>query len=271
MHRANEKKETKIKGQLTKTITGLNEWRPDKNIVYEKNEVFIDVLEHVNLLLSTKGGVLRSDVTGQVIMKTKLSGMPACKFGLNDKVRLMKEREDGKLHRPYKGIAIEDVTFHRCVRLSRFDQDRTINFCPPDGEFELMKYRVTHDVNLPFRVIPVINERGRNRVEYDISITPNFGKQLMATQVVVKIPVPENATAKQKHIKCKSGKAKYYPVHNAIIWKFRRFLGSQTTGYRLQAEVHRLHSVNNQQWVRPPITLQFQVRYHFFFFFFLLT
>merc|ERR1711892_219676 len=35
----------------------------------------------------------------------------------------------------------EGVKFHQCVRLSRFDNDRTISFIPPDGEFELMSYR----------------------------------------------------------------------------------------------------------------------------------
>lgn len=42
-------------------------------------------------------------------------------------------------------MELEDVKFHQCVRLSRFDNDRTISFIPPDGEFELMSYRLnTH-------------------------------------------------------------------------------------------------------------------------------
>jgi AP-2 complex subunit mu-1 len=47
--------------------------------VHKKNEVYIDVLERVNLLVSSNGTVLRSDVSGQVIMKTFLTGMPDCK------------------------------------------------------------------------------------------------------------------------------------------------------------------------------------------------
>lgn len=44
-----------------------------------------------------------------------------------------------------KAVDLEDVKFHQCVRLSRFDNDRTISFIPPDGEFELMSYRLnTH-------------------------------------------------------------------------------------------------------------------------------
>ena len=45
-----------------------------------------------------------------------------------------------------KGIELEDVKFHQCVRLSRFENDRTISFIPPDGEFELMSYRLNTQV-----------------------------------------------------------------------------------------------------------------------------
>ena len=54
-----------------------------------------------------------------------------------------------------KAVDLEDVKFHQCVRLSRFENDRTISFIPPDGEFELMSYRL----NIPVRVT-VIGENG---------------------------------------------------------------------------------------------------------------
>jgi len=38
------------------------------------------------VLLSNRGTVLRADVQGQVLVKTALSGMPECKFGINDKL-----------------------------------------------------------------------------------------------------------------------------------------------------------------------------------------
>jgi AP-2 complex subunit mu-1 len=39
-------------------------------------------------------------------------------------------------------VEIDDCQFHQCVKLGRFDTDRTISFVPPDGEFELMKYEL---------------------------------------------------------------------------------------------------------------------------------
>lgn len=45
-------------------------------------------------------------------------------------------------------MELEDVKFHQCVRLSRFENDRTISFIPPDGEFELMSYRLNTHVRI---------------------------------------------------------------------------------------------------------------------------
>lgn len=45
-----------------------------------------------------------------------------------------------------KTVELEDVKFHQCVRLSRFENDRTISFIPPDGESELMSYRLNTTV-----------------------------------------------------------------------------------------------------------------------------
>ena len=46
-----------------------------------------------------------------------------------------------------KAVEMEDVKFHQCVRLSRFENDRTISFIPPDGDFELMSYRLNTEVS----------------------------------------------------------------------------------------------------------------------------
>ena len=38
-------------------------------------------------------------------------------------------------------MRVQDVTFHQCVNLGRFNTEKVVSFVPPDGEFELMKYR----------------------------------------------------------------------------------------------------------------------------------
>ncbi|XP_078010184.1 AP-1 complex subunit mu-1 isoform X3 [Phascolarctos cinereus] len=125
------------------TVTNAVSWRSE-GIKYRKNEVFLDVIESVNLLVSANGNVLRSEIVGSIKMRVFLSGMPELRLGLNDKV-LFDNTGRGKS----KSVELEDVKFHQCVRLSRFENDRTISFIPPDGEFELMSYRLnTHNSSI---------------------------------------------------------------------------------------------------------------------------
>lgn len=227
-----------IDSGITSEITGHVDWRQVGKYKYRKNELFIDVLESVNLLMSTKGSILRADVSGKIIMKTYLTGMPEAKLGLNDKLMIENEIAKkqsnntgggaaggrrsigGNTTSNSNGIAIDDVTFHRCVKLGQFDIDRTISFIPPDGEFELMSYRITDHVNLPFRVTPIITEYGRNRVEYDINLKTIFGSKLFATNIIVKIPTPVNVS--RVTIQPSLGKAKYNATLKCLVWKVKK-------------------------------------------------
>jgi len=201
---------------------------------------------------------LRADVAGQVMIKCLLSGMPECKFGMNDKVVMSKEsRNPSNPNAPKKGgVVIDDVAFHQCVRLGKFDSDRTINFVPPDGDFELMRYRTTEHINLPFKILPIVNEIGRSRVEASITVKSNFDNKLFGTNIVIKIPIPKNSAT------CKlistNGRAKYVPEHDAIIWKIKRFPGGAE--YTLRADVGLISTVNvKSKWSRPPISMEFHV------------
>eukprot|EP00457_Paulinella_chromatophora_P008223 gb/GEZN01008253.1/.p1 GENE.gb/GEZN01008253.1/~~gb/GEZN01008253.1/.p1 ORF type:complete len:435 (+),score=59.31 gb/GEZN01008253.1/:23-1327(+) len=239
---------------MTSQITGQVDWRQPGKHKYKKNEVFIDVLEAVNLMVSVKGQILRADVSGKVIMKAFLSGMPECKFGVNDKLGT----EDGKtkVRRKQTRIAIDDLSFHRCVKLTQFDIDRTISFIPPDGEFELMKYRITQNVNLPFQLTQIsVVEHGKGRVEYDVTVKGNFSNQLFGTNVLITVPTPSNAAKSQIHVGM--GKAKYNPAKNAIVWKIKKFPGA--TSYSMRADVKLVASINDKGWSKPPITVSFQV------------
>ena len=88
------------------------------------------------------GTILRADVDGHILMRAYLSGTPECKFGLNDKLVIDKNE-----HGMGDAVELDDCRFHQCVRLDEFDSNRTISFIPPDGEFELMSYRLNTHVS----------------------------------------------------------------------------------------------------------------------------
>jgi len=41
---------------------------------------------------------------------------------------------------------MDDLKFHQCVDMNKFQNERIIEFTPPDGTFELMSYRLNTQV-----------------------------------------------------------------------------------------------------------------------------
>jgi len=242
---------------LMPELTGAVDWRA-KDIVHKKNEVFLDIQESIELLMSATGTVLRNEVVGVVHMKALLSGMPECKFGLNDKISM---EAQGMGSNSQKKFAVEmvDCTFHRCVRLGKFDADRSITFVPPDGKFDLMQYRISSNIKLPFKLLPVIEEseeKGVKVVNITLKIKAVYAHGLLANKVVVKIPVPPT-TARVKPLYAIYGSTTYKPEENAIVWKLKKFPGEAE--FTLTAKAQLMPSISNKKWSRPPISCTFDV------------
>jgi AP-1 complex subunit mu len=51
-----------------------------------------------------------------------------------------------------KAVDLNDIKFHQCVKLTKFENERVISFVPPDGEFELISYRLDVAVKPLFMV-----------------------------------------------------------------------------------------------------------------------
>eukprot|EP00727_Mastigamoeba_balamuthi_P005469 m51a1_g1541 Adaptor protein complex 2 (AP-2), mu subunit (434) ;mRNA; r:548311-550383 len=241
-------------------VTGAVSWR-SADVRYRRNQIYIDVIESVNMMVSSATrNVLSADVTGKIVLRCELSGMPECTIGMNDKAYMLAQeaRRGSSKKRGSSGIAIEDVSFHQCVRLGKFDADRTISFIPPDGEFELMKYRTTEQINKPFNVIVhKMNETG-SRLEAHVTVKSNFPRDITASKVKIMLPVPKNTAVAR--VSVATGKAKYIPESDCILWKIRRFPGRIEA--TITAEVELSHVVSQGPkvaWSRPPISMEFQV------------
>ena len=154
-------------------------------------------------------------------MKCYLSGMPELRLGLNDKVMF---ETTGRSTRG-KAVEMEDVKFHQCVRLSRFENDRTISFIPPDGEFELMSYRLNTQVKPLIWVECVVENHSGSRVEYMLKARAQFKRRSTANNVEISIPVPEDADSPR--FRTNTGSVHYAPEKSAIVWKIKQFGGNK--------------------------------------------
>ncbi len=182
-HRLSKKEKEKEKN---KNFDGLS-IRPE-GLKYKVNKAFLDVVEEVNSLISANGTMIRSEIVGHINMKTELSGMPNLKLGLNDKVFFEVSGRTTKS----RTVEMDHLQFHNCVDMNKFGTDRTIEFIPPDGQFELMSYRLNTQLKPLIMVEVNIENQSSTKIEYNIKAKSNYRSKSVAQNVEIMIPVPND-------------------------------------------------------------------------------
>jgi len=149
---------------------------------YANNEIYIDMIEELDVTIDSNGMLTNIGIYGQVMANCKLSGMPDLQI---------------KFKNPH---LLDDCRFHPCVRYLKYASERILSFVPPDGGFKLMSYKVSQQASrsiqktiIPFYVKPQITysaESGK------ISIMVGLKTENSKTpeQVSVKIPLPSTTT-----------------------------------------------------------------------------
>jgi len=238
-------------------LTNAVSWRAE-GIKHKKNEIFLDVVEKLSLLVAANGTVLHSEILGAVKMKSYLSGMPELKLGLNDKVMFEVTGKGGAMKG--KAVELEDIKFHQCVRLARFESDRTISFIPPDGEFDLMTYRLNTHVKPLIWVEAVVEPHKGSRIEYMIKTKSQFKSRSVANNVEIVVPVPPDGDSPS--FKCSVGTVTYLPDRDVIVWNIKQFHGARE--YLMRAHFG-LPSIGAEEarenaW-KAPISVKFEIPY----------
>ncbi|AET41623.1 Apm1p Ecym_8350 [Eremothecium cymbalariae DBVPG len=247
------------------SLTTAVSWRPE-GIKYKKNEAFLDVIESINMMMTQQGQVLRSEILGKVKVRSRLSGMPDLKLGLNDKgifTQSNEEEEDEPSSQPSitrkkSNIELEDLKFHQCVRLSKFENEKIITFIPPDGDFELMSYRLSTPIKPLIWCDAKIQVHSRSRVEVHCRAKAQIKAKSTANNVEILIPVPNDADSPK--FRYSHGSIKWVPEKNAILWKIKSFPGGKD--YSMAAEMG-LPSVNDiaDYNFKRPVQIKFQIPY----------
>ena len=237
-------------------VTNVVSWRTE-GIRHKKNEVFLDVVEKLNLLVAANGTVLFSEIIGAIKMRSFLSGMPELKLGLNDKALFDAQGRSGAK----KAVEMEDIKFHQCVRLTRFESDRTISFIPPDGEFELMSYRLNTTVKPLIAVETAIETLGRSRVEYVVKVRTNFKARSFANNVDVLIPVPPDVDSPA--FKATTGSVVYEPDLECIKWSIRQLPGGKDISMRASFGLPSVvgDEIDAAKWRKRTVQVKFEIPY----------
>jgi len=187
--------------------------------------------------------------------------MPELKLGLNDKVLF----DSGRLtsNNIVKSVEMEDFRFHQCVKLDKFESDRTISFIPPDGDFELLSYRVAMEEGgkPPIWVDCTIERWSPSCVEYLIKVKAQLKRKQTANDVEILIPVPDDADTPK--FKTSVGYAQFKPARSAILWH----VGSLPHGkeFTMRARLGRpsvkADDMANDNILQLPIKVGFEIPY----------
>lgn len=177
-------------GSLTNTP-----WRKT-GVKYANNEIYFDIIEEIDTTIDPNGIPVTCEVSGEVQVVCKLSGMP-----------------DMNLSFTNPGI-LDDVSFHPCVRYNRWEQNKVISFIPPDGAFKLMSYRVKGRIDLPLYVKPQISMTTSGKISVMVGPKNTQGKAI--EEVVVTIPFPKVIST--TNLTANFGNVQYDDLNKVAKW-----------------------------------------------------
>ena len=144
----------------------------DKDSKRKLNELYVDIFERLNVTLSVEGSVLSQSIDGSLTMRSYLNGCPPVRMLLSQNLLVGKDTpipvmqdETGRTLGVDDFIIVDDMNFHQCMNLERFESDRLLSFNPPEGEFTGINYRITTPFKIPFTIRPMVEEKSETKIE----------------------------------------------------------------------------------------------------------
>ncbi|OQV16174.1 AP-3 complex subunit mu-1 [Hypsibius exemplaris] len=178
-------------------------WRR-AGVKYTNNEAYFDVIEEIDAIVDKSGSIVSAEIQGYIDSVMKLSGIPDLSLTfMNARI-------------------FDDVSFHPCVRIKRWESDRMLSFIPPDGHFRLMSYHIgsSNLVPLPIYIRHNIQFKtgASGRVDITVGLKQTMGRPV--EDVKVDIPMPKSC------INCSltptQGKFSYDTVSKVGTWEVGR-------------------------------------------------
>ena len=166
-------------------------WRTSA-VQNRSQRIFLDVIDELEVCLNSSSAVLSTRLQGSITVRCELSGMPRCILGLTP---TRSQDKPGAERFP----AIDINYFHPCVDQARFSSDRNIQFIPPDGEFELLRFHPSQPPSSPLFLHPpvvIVDVRVHSSTATTATLSLSACLQraerwpASADEVQIRIPVP---------------------------------------------------------------------------------
>jgi len=190
-----------------------------------KNEIFVDVIDRISATFNANGQVRTFSVDGSIQMKSYLSGQPELHLALNDNLSIAGMGKGG-----YGMVELDNVNFHECVNLEKFEQERMLVLEPPHGEFVLMNFHLgslRHEGQIPFRITPALTAISDYKQELRLQVDATFADKYHGANVKVQFTVPKNSSGCSVELapQAKGQTWEFDDASKTVTWIIRKFMG----------------------------------------------
>lgn len=178
-------------------------WWRRQNVTYASNEVYVDIVESIDCICDGNGNMVSGGINGDILVNSKLSGLP-------DVLLTMRNPS-----------IMQNLSFHPCVRLHRFERDRALSFTPPDGEFTLASYWIPDTtLTMPFNFSVALQWHAEHG-KLQISASPKLAvtmqhKQMLIDKFCVIVRLPSSIAAAK--CDCQGGNIRFDESSKKVLW-----------------------------------------------------
>ena len=240
-------------------INSVNASGKKTNSTNQKNEIFVDILERLNVLFSNNGYVLNSTIDGCIQMKSYLAGNPELRLALNEDLVVGREKSSAA---PYGAVVLDDINFHESVNLNEFEYAKTLQFRPPDGEFVVLNYRLTGDFKTPFRIFPAIEETAPKTMEISVLVRAEMPENHFGANVSLELPLPKCTAAASCSLVTSPGTtgahAEYSAQDRKVVWTMKKLPGNSEQTMRIKVTLNQPCTSSIRREIGP-IGMNFEI------------
>jgi AP-4 complex subunit mu-1 len=154
-------------------------------------------------------------------------------------------RQEGQARGP-TGIIFDDVVFHKSVSLERWMQDRSVLFHPPEGEFNLMNYRMdVTNLPMPFKITTRFVSISQELADLQILVEATMPEPFYGSALNIRCPLPQATTSASFTFDVDDDeyeRAEFVKTEKCVVWTINKlragFTGSCLVKMVLEPPLH---------------------------------
>jgi len=230
---------------------------PNSSSRSDKNEIFVDVIDRISATFNSNGQVRTFSIDGSIQMKSYLTGSPELQLALNDELVIA----GSGVKAGYGVVELDNVNFHECVQLDKFESQKMLVLEPPHGEFVLMNFHIgslRHNGQIPFTVMPMLTALTEYKQELRLQVKAEFADKYHGANVKVQFTVPKSSTGASCELapQAKGQTWEFDDSTKTMTWVIRKFMGGTSQTIACKFVVSAGSNVKKEM---GPISMAFEI------------